>query len=354
MKKLAKNITLIISAAKKGGAGVMLAYVANVLSENYHVNFLSIYDEERRPDLSDKICFKSLKINPCGKFLWRFKAIQKIRKFLIQNNSGIVLCFMSDVSFLGRIASLGLNIIFISAERNDPYTRSFLGKLTSLITYSLSTRCVFQLEKAMNFYPKHIRKKSVVIPNPIRKIPNVSWTGKKKKTIVSAGRFVHDKGFDVLINAFTLVHALYPEYSLIIYGEGSCMEEYKRLMSEKKITTNVYFPGYINDISNAIANEGIFVLPSRAEGIPNVLIEALSVGIPTISSDCSPGGPYFLTEGGKNGLLVPTNDINALYEAIVKLIEDSSLAQRLSERGPNIISKITPDIINTMWLNLVK
>lgn len=346
-----KTITLIISSAQKGGAGVMMTYVANLLSKFYQIYFLSIYNDERRSDLVEDVRFISLGINPIGYFMWRCKAIRTIRKEIKANKSDFVLCFMSDVSFLGRLATLGMDIYFMSAERNDPYTRSLLWKLLSIIAYGSSDKCIFQLEKAMSFYPNFIRNKSVVIPNPIRNYSKIPYVG-SRKTIVSAGRFVYEKGFDILIEAFVLIHEKHPDYTLIIYGDGPCMDDYKKLILEKGLKGYVIFPGFIKDITSAIANDGVFVLPSRAEGIPNVLIEALAVGIPTVSSDCSPGGPSFLTEGGKNGLLVPPNDIEALSNAILKIIEDENLANQFSKNGKTVISRLDAEKINKQWLSL--
>ena len=159
-----------------------------------------------------------------------------------------------------------------------------------------------------------------------------------------------EKRFEVLIEAFYHVHKRYSDYTLIIYGRGPFLDKYKRIVSDYGLDGFVQFPGFVSNVAETIREDGIFVLSSKFEGIPNALIEALSTGIPCVATDCSPGGPAFLTKNGQNGVLVKVDDADALASSIIKLIENPNYAVMLSERGPEILNDLAPDHINSLWI----
>lgn len=332
----------------------MLKYLANLLADNHHlVTFISIYKELNQEDLRPSINFISLGIETKGVFNWRRHAISLLRKTIKSIPHDIVCSFMSDVSFLTRIATLGLDLKFVAAERNDPTTRPFIWKFLTNITYMSSDVCVFQLENARKYFSKFIQRKSVVIPNPVTSWPVEPFKGERKKTIVSAGRFVEEKRFENLIIAFAHIHSIIPDYTLTIYGDGPLRQKYNQIAKEHKIVDFVSFPGYNYNLSEQIYEDGLFVLTSSSEGIPNVLIEALSLGIPTVSTDCTPGGASFLTDGGNNGILIPIDDIDSLEHAIINVLTNKDLSEKLSKRGPQIVSRLTPEKINGLWIDLI-
>ena len=137
---------------------------------------------------------------------------------------------------------------------------------------------------------------------------------------------------------------------MILYGEGPFLEQYKQQAERLGISGLIEYPGYVKGVAKAIREDGVFVLSSRYEGIPNSLIEALSIGIPCVSTDCTPGGPRFLTKDGNNGLLVPVDDVDAMADSINTIIENAELANRLSELGPTILSELSDDVISKKWI----
>ena len=207
------------------------------------------------------------------------------------------------------------------------------------------------MPKARDFFGKKVISKSTVIPNPYLGSDVEHFLGERNKTIVTAIRFEKEKCADLLIRAFASIHKDYPEYRLILYGTGSLLQQYKDLVKELLIDEYVYFPGYVTDVARAVRKEGIFVLPSRYEGIPNTLIEVLAVGIPTISADCSPGGPRFLLKDGESGLLFPVGDVIGLEKCLRLLIQDESLYRLMQERSSSILSDIEEPKIRGMWIN---
>lgn len=345
------SIVFVINTLKVGGAAKMIKYVANLSTEWFgNVHLITLYDDTHDTQLDSNILQHSLNINRHSLF-WRWKAICQIRDRIKKIKPTIVCTFVSDVCVLSRIATLGINTKVVSAERGDPFT---LGKLWGFLvswTYRLSDYCFFQLEQARDYFGSTVIQKSFVIPNVFEPQYNYVNTEIRNKTIVSAGRFVEEKRYDVLINAYSIVRTKYPEYKLIIYGDGPYREKYEQLVMSLGISDYVFFPGYVKNVSQSIVNDGIFVLSSRYEGIPNSLIEALSVGIPCVATDCTPGGPAFLTMNGKNGILIPVDDVEAMAKAIEQIIASPQLQEELSARGPLILSYLSPDRVSKMWKN---
>lgn len=153
----------------------------------------------------------------------------------------------------------------------------------------------------------------------------------------------------MLLDAFSIISKRYPDYQLVIYGEGPQKEILVNKAEKLKIADQVYFPGYVKNLREKILESHIFVLTSNYEGMPNVLMEAMSLGKPVISTDCAIGGPKFLIENGQNGLLVPTNHSNKLVEALEKIIDDAEFAKKLGENAFNINDRLAPDKIYSIW-----
>ena len=347
-----KSILFFVGKVNVGGAGKMIKYVANLCANHFKKVYLySFYDSPSFNDINKSIVCGSLHLNTSKK-LWRVDALRIIRSQVKDIAPDICCVFVSDVAVMCRIATLGLDITFVSAERGDPYTLPILWKKLVTWTYNHSDYCFFQLEKAKLFFTELRKENSFVIPNPYFVSKNIEpYVGERKNTIVTATRFEEEKGVDILIKAFAKIHPKYPNYRLVLYGSGSKLDELKSLIDSYGISEFVSFPGYINNVAEAVREDGIFVLPSRYEGIPNTLIEVLAVGVPVITSDCSPGGPDFLTNHGERGLLFEIDNVDELCQKLELLLNDNNLVKKLEKKSIEIKSAITVDKINKQWLN---
>lgn len=149
--------------------------------------------------------------------------------------------------------------------------------------------------------------------------------------IVACGRLIHQKGFDLLLEALARVRLpQLPE--LVIVGEGARRPELEQQARDLGLEGRVRFTGFLTQPWQELARGDLFVLSSRWEGFGNVLIEAMACGLPVIASDCDFGPREILTDG-ENGLLVPPEDPLALAESITRVLSDPGLAARLAERG---------------------
>lgn len=351
-----KGTILFVCAGFGGGIGKMIRFVSNLCLPYFDQVYLLHRGAESEKDIApegviERVISKSEK-DPM--VVWRSKEILKIRKEINRIKPEIVCCFGSEISVVVTLAMIGAkrSIKIVLAERGDPYTLSKPWQLLNRWAFSRADKCVFQLEKQGRWFGEGVMNKGVVIPNAfIPTSPIEHFNGEREKTIVSVGRFVYEKRYEVLIQAFAKVHKLYPSYRLILYGDGPYRAKYEALIREYGLVNHVNMPGYTKDSMSSIRNASVFVLSSLYEGMPNTLIEALAVGVPTVSTDCTPGGPDYLTKHGTIGLLVPVDDVTAMTNAIIRIIENPELASELSLKGQTIVEELDPLAIKKRWVN---
>lgn len=349
--KQQKTILFITGKIIYGGAGKMMNYVAGLCAQEFeHVYAVAMDSEEVCTEQNGINYLPSLNVHKRGLINW-LKTIIAVRRKIKEIRPDIVVSFVSDTALVTRLSTLCMRgVIVVGAERGDPFTLSRTWQILSGWAYRHSDYCFFQLEKARDFYGKRVAQKSFVIPNAAFFNGEIGCHREMNKTIVTAGRFALQKGFCYLIDAFKIVHDKYPDYKLVIYGDGALRHDYELQINLLGLNNVVSLPGYTHNVAEAFRYEGIFVLSSLFEGIPNALIEAMLTGIPTVSADCTPGGPDFLTNHGERGLLVPMKDSVALAKAICRLVEDKELYCNLEKEGPKIIDILNPRIIDTQWI----
>ncbi len=172
---------------------------------------------------------------------------------------------------------------------------------------------------------------------------------KRKHEVITVGRIDDNKNQRMLIDAFAKVWNEHQDWKLTLYGDGPMMDELQEYVKTLDSVEVIAFPGRTNNVADKIAKSGIFVLCSDTEGMPNTLLEAMALGIPSISTDCPCGGPKDIIEDGVNGLLVPVRDTEALRKALLKYMDDEAFAVRVSGEASKIQEKYAPEVVNGMW-----
>lgn len=170
----------------------------------------------------------------------------------------------------------------------------------------------------------------------------------RNKVVLAAGRLVQQKGFDLLIPAFAPVAARHPDWSLRIFGDGARRQQLQDQVDALGLTDSVRLLPATREIGQQMAQAGLFVLSSRFEGFGRVLIEALSKGLPVISFDC-PRGPSDILTDGHDGLLVPPEDVEALSQAMLALVEDEELRHRFGDAGPATAAAYDLPSVGARW-----
>jgi glycosyltransferase involved in cell wall biosynthesis len=350
------KIAFYTIALRHGGAERCMAILANEFVKLGHSVIFIQNDEyqESSFSLDTSIAIASLgglHFNNLASFL---KPIARLRHILKDYKPDVILSFFPDTVFFASIAALGLNIPIIFSERNDPSMNLKGWKMSFFQRQAIdkSKWLVFQTEQVRQFYPQYLYKSSVVL-NPCDTSSFPIEDCHKEKIIVSVGRLEPQKNQKLLIDAFALVSSKHIDYRLIIFGEGSLRSDLEKQIVQLNLQDRISLPGTIDDVVSHINNCSIFVLSSDYEGLPNALIEAMALGLPCISTDCSPGGARELIHNNRNGIIVPCRDPLSLSNAILYMIENPLIAEGMGREAKKIRNRTEPFMIAQEWLRLI-
>lgn len=171
------------------------------------------------------------------------------------------------------------------------------------------------------------------------------------KTVVALGRLEPEKRYDRLIEAWQIVSERHPDWSLQIYGAGSLTNQLRRQISSAGLGASAQLMGATDDVTEVLLNASVLALSSEQEGLPLVLAEAMSCGVPCVAFDCVPGIREIIRDG-EDGLVVPNRDVDALAAGICRLIEDESLRRELGTSARRNIERFRLDRILDQWEEL--
>lgn len=345
-----KKICFVISNFSIGGAQRITLTLANwLVDHNVEVQIIAVKRSNNNYELPKKIEHLCASNEHDDSFI---SIVKNLRGLIKINKPDIVVTMGVSTSIYSVIALLGMNMIHVISERNDP--RHFMGKkIVKNVSHILMRRAngyVFQTEDARNYYSKKIRNKGDIIPNPIMatNIPDALCVPKKNK-IVTMGRLTKQKNHKCLIEAFEKFNQYFDEYTLEIYGSGELYEETQKYIESKGLKDKVILHEACNDVMDKIKDARMFVLSSDFEGMPNALMEAMAMGLPCISTDCPCGGPAFLIDDMHNGILVSIRDQEAIAKAMIKLAEDENLRLELGKNAQLIVNELNTEVICKKW-----
>ena len=189
-----------------------------------------------------------------------------------------------------------------------------------------------------------------VIPDPLAfDIDETSPMTNKR--VIAVGRYVYQKGFDLLLQAWAKIGKQHTDWELAIYGMGD-RTPYEQIVDELQIDRNrCHLNGPTDDIKQEYVNSSLFVFSSRFEGFGMVLIEAMACGLPVISFDC-PCGPKDIVRHQEDGILVPSGDITLLANAMNQLMSDDILRHDMSSKAVLNVRRFLLDVISQKWKSL--
>lgn len=344
-----KRVAIIAHGLSDGGAERVASLVANHYAEKgCQVLYLAVLCPEREYPLDDRITYHYVEVPKCTRatrFLRRSWCIDReLREF----GAEIAVSFLVKEAI---IPNLRRTVPMVYSLRIDPgyATRTpFLRTMTQL-SYRRAEKVAFQTQGAMDFFTGTIWEKGVVIPNPLtRDLPYWDPISHKKR-IITACRLTAQKNLPMLLRAFAIFHSNHPDYRLEVYGNGPELGNLQTLARELQIADAVAFPGHSRKIHQIMASSGAFVLSSDFEGLSNAMLEALAIGVPTICTDCPPGGAREYITDGANGFLVPVGDVEALAEKMEWLAQDPALCRKMSWQATQVRQKLNPDTVLAQW-----
>ena len=196
------------------------------------------------------------------------------------------------------------------------------------------------------------------LPN-IEVIPNAAihvsknYSEVKNKRVIAVGRLDYQKGFDRLIQAWRLVQhtGRFSDWKLDIFGQGEWREMLQQMIDKQGLQNTVKINPPTNAILNEYVHSSLLVMSSNYEGFGMVLVEAMSCGVPVISFDCK-CGPKDIIQPGINGLLVPNGDIQALADAMMKVMEDEAYRKMLSLNARKVVDTYSEQAVMSQWILL--
>lgn len=208
---------------------------------------------------------------------------------------------------------------------------------------------VFQTYEQEEFYSYLTNIKKAVIPNPIDEINVKPFHGVRKKEIVNYCKHVKAKNLPLLIKSFAKLVKEYPEYKLVIYGDGPERKSTEKCIVEQGVQGSVILKPYAKNVLELVRESTMFVSSSNREGISNSMLEAMAIGLPTICTDCPAGGARMFIDSYRNGIIVPVNDPDALYEAMKYIINNPDKAENMSVNALAIKETLEKNKILHQW-----
>jgi glycosyltransferase involved in cell wall biosynthesis len=333
---MTKKICFIGGGLSGGGQERALSNWANEFALNgFEVVIICLFKTEIFFEIhpSIVIIWPDIDRKRTNKFIYAARLVPFIRKNVKHYKPNVVISVGDWFNSYVLIATRFLNLKTFITNRMGPnlYLGKFIEFFNSRI-YKLADGLIVQTQRARQIFKNKYNLSNIyVIPNVLNPI-NVS-SKSYEKNIVTIGRLSKEKGHQDLIHAFSKLQTI--DWILHIVGDGPEMKNLLKIVKDLGIEEKVIFHGYQRDFLSILGNASIFVLPSYYEGFPNALLEAMSVPLACISSDCV-AGPKEIIKDRENGLLYETGNINELYNKLQLLISDPELQVRLRNQAVNV------------------
>ena len=347
-----KSILILSDSFNGYGAEHILKWLGNGLCEHgYEITFCSIFDQEKSFDLNGKAEYYqmhfSFRVFDRNYFL---KGVKKLFALNKRSHFDYVITFHTNPFLMALLGKRFCGYKIIHSERDNPYNRDTIASKVKMWLYRYADIVVFQTRGAQQFFDNKTIKKSVIIPNPIT-IPSLQWSYSGNCTIASVGRLdMRYKRQDVLLDAFKKLLSYFPDYKLVLYGDGCDRHNLEIYAKSLGIESNVIFKGKVSNVMAQLVEDDLFVLSSDSEGMPNALMEAMALGMPVVSTDCEPGGARALIDDGVNGLLVERSSVDDLASAIIRLVSDKNMQTTLGVNAREKMTHFAPDVILEEWI----
>src|SRR2546426_2159979 len=282
------RITLVISSLGRGGAERAMSLLANSWAEQGKEISLLTFDHGDAPayPIHPFVNLRSLGLQARSSHLLKallqnLRRIRVLRRAIRQSQPDVVISFMDSANVLTLLATRGLGMPIIVSERSDPslYDIGPVWNGLRRLTYPLSDALVCQTESALALFQTRIKVKGCVIPNQVtvpvglRQLKKQQGDSGRSHIVAAMGRLVPEKGFDLLLDAFSRVAPGHPEWSLTIVGDGPLRTELQTQAEILKIRERACFLGEVPEPFPVLCAADLFVLSSRFEGFPNALCE---------------------------------------------------------------------------------
>ena len=341
------------------GLGRAVTNLAHILtSRNIEVHILSRFLKEGNTSIflkTDKVIIHHLSAADTdnsflNKLILQIRLFYTTHKLLIKENFSIVIgtrciqnCFLPFYAF---------NCKTMGCEHGNYMYSSLLRRVIRRFCYPLLDATVLLTHHDAEHYTFVPKKKRFVIPNSLSFTCDTPSDCENKR-IITLGRLDPQKGYDYLLQTAVKLKQEIPDWHIDIFGSGDDEEMLKDLAKKLKVDDFVSFHPPTKEVTKELCSSGMYVMSSRFEGLPMVLLEAQECGLPIVSFDC-PEGPSEVIHDGEDGFLVPLADTDALAEKIITLAKDQEMRKRFGQTAKINCQQFSPEKVGEMWLDLIK
>lgn len=356
------RVTLyFFSLSGPGGAERMLLWLAARLSERgYDVSIATLDDDMAEPFHPIPANIRWLRLGRQSGVFGKLRRVRRLRRFLRDSQVDVFVGFVMGADKTIYAATAGLPLRLIAAERNDPVIYhqrlSRLGRLPYWLLFRRCNRIAVQLPEYRSGYPAFLRDRITVVPNPVAAASLHSGSGDAGEggLIVSVGRLHHQKGQDLLLPAFARIAERFPNWQLRLVGDGPERSALETQANRLGIGSRVQFAGAVTDVSGELQRAELFAFPSRYEGFPNALAEAMACGLPCVAFAACTGAASLLDQGRCGELVQESESPEALAHSLTTLIENSDKRDELGSLARKAVQRYREDVVLQAWERLLR
>lgn len=339
------NVLIMIDSLGGGGAERVACQLASGLADSCNVALLYSRERENEYPVDSRVQRIQMPIFSFGCFLAPSSAyVREIKRRFHIDVSISLLHFMN----CRNVYSKGRERVIVS-ERNNPQLGHPEKYAASKVIYDRADHVVFQTREVQAMFSEKTQRHSSILPNPVSVTCLAGET--RTKRIVHAARLHANKNQALLLRAFALFLPAHPGYTLSLYGEGPLEAKLRAQAEALGIRDQVFFHGNVKDIHERMADAGMFVLSSNAEGMPNALLEAMMMGLPCISTACT--GAKEVLHTGENGILTKLGDAEDLAAAMAWMADHPEDADRMRRNAMRTAEAFRKEKVMKQWEALV-
>ena len=346
-----KRILFVVGTLSKGGAERVATKLCNHFVDlGCDVKIACLLDSNLEYNLNKKVSIVDLSNKKRN--IWSLiKWVKNLKKTIKTFKPNHIISFAGRVNIVSLLAARK-NMVVVS-ERNDPRFdgRGRLSLLLCKLLYQRKAKAiVFQTNEVKSLFSRKINSKSLVIKNPITKPAIIKHDYQSMDNIIMVGRIVEQKNYKAALEAFKNIADKY-NVSLRIFGVGELKEELLAFAIKNYIDSKVHFCGLTDNIQKEMIDASIFLLSSKYEGQSNALMEAMSLGLPCISTPVA--GSNELIKNNYNGILLNGFSSIDIEEALIKLISSSNLRKTLGTNACEAMKDCYDEVAFKEWDNLL-
>lgn len=345
-----------------GTERVMSVFSNELIKRGHEVTILTVSDDKPGSFYTLEPEIKLIKNNILGiyhnsflKLLYFPIAILKIRKALLRSKPDLVISYVDILNVMTILSLTNSKVPVIATEHFSPGIRK-IGQVWEFLrrrTYKSARFITVLTPEDRDFFPAELQYKIFVMPNPVTKPEKVKTEySELKYELIAVGRLVKDKGFDILIKAFSIIERDFPNLKLNIYGSGTEFHNLSDRIDSLDLEDKIFINNPVRNIIDKIILADIFIHPARLEPFGMVIVEAMSAGVPVIATDCQ-NGPRNIITHMTDGILVENENLNQIAENIRTLLIDYNLRKKLGENAKMISEKLSVEKFMNKWEDLI-